>query len=46
MVALREIRYLGLHQRSLARELLSIRRLLLSCGVLLVISEDEADDEL
>ena len=45
----REVRYLGLHQRVsalCAREHMRIRRLLLCCGVLLAVSEDEAYDEL
>ena len=49
MAARQEIRYFGLHQHVsglCARERLRIRRLLLCYGVLLVISEDEADDEL
>ena len=49
MSARRETRYLGLHQRISclsARDRLQIRRLLLCCGVLLAVSEHEADDEL
>ena len=49
MAARREILYLGPHQRVnglCARERMRIRRLLLCCGVLLAVSEDEADDEL
>ena len=49
MAVRREIRYLGLHQRISglsARERMRIRRLLLYCGILLAVSEDEADDEL
>ena len=49
MAARREIRYLGLHQRVsglCARERLRIRRLLIFCGVLLAVSDDEADDGL
>ena len=49
MAARREIPYLGRHQRVsclCARDRLEIRRLLHYCGVLLVVSEHEADDEL
>ena len=49
MAARREFPYLGLHQRVIdvcTRERMRIRRLLLCCGVLVVVSEDKADDEL
>ena len=49
MAARREVHYLGLHQRVsclCARDRLQIRRLLLCCGVLLAVSEHEADDKL
>ena len=50
MAARREVHYyLGLHQRVsclCARDRSQIRRLLLCCGVLLAVSEHEADDGL